>query len=138
VSTEANGPDRPTTDLDTQSWWSALGGQTLAINACGACGQRSLYVRPFCPNCWSEDVALEPASGRATLYTWSVVHQNGGPFAEMVPYVAAIVELAEGPRMATIIEECPEADLRADLPLQVSFRERDGGLTIPVFRPSPH
>ena len=44
-------------------------------------------------------VSWEEASGNATLYTWSVVHQNDlPPFNERVPYVvAAVVDLVEGP-----------------------------------------
>lgn len=37
--------------------------------------------------------------GRATLYTWSVVYTNDlPPFPERLPYVAAVVDLEEGPR----------------------------------------
>ena len=48
----------------------------------------------------------EEASGQATLYTWSVVHRNDlPPFGERSPYVAAVVDLAEGPRMMTEVVE---------------------------------
>src|SRR5688572_31804507 len=41
-------------------------------------------------------------SGRATLYTFSIVRRNDlPPFDERVPYVAAVVDLEEGPRMIT-------------------------------------
>ena len=52
-------------------------------------------------------MSWEEASGDATLYTWSVVHQNDlPPFNERVPYVAAVVDLAEGPRMMTNVVGC--------------------------------
>ena len=54
------------------------------------------------------------ASGRGTLYTYSVVHVNDlPPFNERVPYVAAIVELDEGPRVMTNIEGMPLDELRS-------------------------
>lgn len=128
-------PDRPIPDTDSESWWAAVQDGTLMVNTCRSCTQPSLYVRPFCPHCWSEDVALVPASGRARLYTWSVVHQNAPPFAERTPYVAAMVDLDEGPRMMTVIEECAAADLAPDMALEVSFRADEDGFSFAVFRP---
>ena len=106
------GPHRPTTDSDTERWWAAVQNRELMVNACGSCGRLSLHVRPFCPHCWSDDVALQPASGRARLYTWSVVHSNGAPFDARTPYILAMVDLEEGPRLMTVIEQCPVDRLR--------------------------
>lgn len=129
------GPDRPTVDPDSESWWQAIQDRQLMINRCGACGRNSLSARPFCPLCWSEDVVLTPASGRARLYTWSVVHQNAAPFDDRTPYVLAIVDLAEGPRLMTVIENCPAEDLHADMNLTVEFRDDEDGFVVPIFRP---
>lgn len=126
--------NRPTIDSDSEAWWAAVQDRTLMVNACRTCSRNSLYVRPFCPHCWSEDVALMPASGRARLYTWSVIHQHAAPFAERTPYVLAMVDLAEGPRLMTVVEGCPLDDLRADLELSLAFRD-DDGFVVPVFRP---
>ena len=130
------GPHRPTVDTDSESWWQAIQDRRLLINACDACGRNSLYVRPFCPHCWSEDVSPAPASGRATLYTWSVIHQNAAPFDVRTPYVVAMVDLAEGPRLMTTIEDCPVENLHPDLELAIAFRDDDDGFTVPVFRPA--
>lgn len=128
-------PDRPTPDVDTESWWAAIQDGVLMINSCRSCSRVSLYVRPFCPHCWSEEVEQTPTSGRGRLYTWSEVHQNAAPFAERTPYVAAMVDLAEGPRIMTTIEGCAATDLKAGLELEVSFRTEDDGFRIPVFCP---
>lgn len=127
--------DRPTVDGDSEAWWAAVQGGTLKVNACLSCGRKSLYARSFCPHCWSEDVELQPASGRARLYTWSIVHQNGPPFDARTPYVVAMVDLDEGPRLMTVVEECDPYDLRAGLELVVAFRVDEDGFTVPVFRP---
>jgi uncharacterized OB-fold protein len=130
------GPDRPTIDTDSESWWTAIQDRTLMINRCTACGRNSLYPRPFCPHCWSEDVAPTPACGRAKLYTWSVIHQNAAPFDARTPYVVAMVDLVEGPRLMTVIEDCPVENLRADMELTIAFRDDDDGFIVPVFRPA--
>ncbi|MFI6037416.1 Zn-ribbon domain-containing OB-fold protein [Streptomyces sp. NPDC051315] len=124
--------DVPETDAFTRAYWDAAAGGRLLIRRCGACRRAHHYPREFCPYCWSEDVAWEPASGRATLYTWSVVHRNDlPPFGERTPYVAAVVDLAEGPRMATEVVGVAEGGepLRAGMELEVDFREG-----VPVFR----
>ena len=107
----------------------------MMLNLCTACGRNSLYVRPFCPHCWSEDVTLTPASGRARLYTWSVVHQNAAPFDAHTPYVVAMVDLLEGPRLMTVIEDCRFEKLRPGMGLAIAFRD-DDGFVVPVFRPA--
>ena len=79
-------------------------------------------------------MALSPASGRARLYTWSVVHQNAAPFDTRTPYVLAMVDLEEGPRLMTVLEECRPEQLRADMELVIAFRD-ENGFRVPVFRP---
>lgn len=129
-------PDRPTLDSDSQAWWSAVQNRTLMVNECRSCGQTSLYARPFCPYCWCEDVELVPACGRARLYTWSVIHQNAAPFDSHTPYVLAMVELEEGPRLMTVVENCRIEDLEADMGLAIAFREEEDGFVVPVFHPA--
>jgi uncharacterized protein len=120
--------DLPEADAFTRTYWDAASEGRLLIRRCAACARAHHYPREFCPYCWSEDVIWEDASGLATLYTWSVVHRNDlPPFGERTPYVAAMVDLAEGPRMST--ERVGGAEPRAGMALTVAFR--DG---VPVFR----
>lgn len=122
--------DRPIIDSDGETWWAAIQDGILMVTACATCGRNSLYPRPFCPYCWSERVSLTPSGGRATLYTWTVVHQAP------VPYVVAMVDLTEGPRLMTNIENCSPDDLEAGLELILAFRHDDDGFGVPVFTPA--
>ena len=129
--------DLPTPDADSQPFWDAAKEGRFLLARCGACGRAHHYPRPFCPSCWSEDVSWEQASGRATLYTHSTVYMNDlAPFRDRLPYVAALVELEEGPRVMTTIVDCAPEDLRMGMPLRVAFRELDENITAPVFRPA--
>ncbi|MBK3630550.1 Zn-ribbon domain-containing OB-fold protein [Streptomyces asoensis] len=126
-----NRHDVPEADSFTRAYWDAAAAGRLLIRRCGACARAHHYPREFCPHCWSEDVTWEEASGLATLYTWSVVHRNDlPPFGERTPYVAAVVDLAEGPRMST--EFVGEGEPARGMELAVAFR--DG---VPVFRAVP-
>jgi uncharacterized OB-fold protein len=86
-----------------------LGEGRFEIQQCGACGRHFFYPRVTCRYCGSADVHWVRPSGRATVYSTTVVRQrpeNGGD------YNVAIVELAEGPRMMTRIEEIAPAEVR--------------------------
>lgn len=108
----------------------------MLIKRCRTCGEAHFYPRPFCPRCWSEAVEWEQASGRATLYTFTVVHRNDlPPWGERVPYVAAIVELEEGPRMETNVVECDPGTLEIGMALEVVFTPVTEEVTITQFRP---
>jgi uncharacterized OB-fold protein len=129
--------DLPNPDHETHEYWDAARDRRLLVKRCAACGRAHFYPRPFCPYCWSNDVAWEEASGRATLYTYSIVHRNDlPPFNERVPYVAAIVDLEEGPRMMTNVEGCEHGDLQIGMPLVVDYRVETDEVTVPVFRPA--
>ncbi|MBA3304279.1 MAG: Zn-ribbon domain-containing OB-fold protein [Actinomycetota bacterium] len=135
----ADGPrfDLPTPDGETQPWWDAAREGKLLIKRCGACGEAFFYPRPFCPGCWSDDVGWEEASGRAVLYTYSVVRRNDlPPFPDRVPYVAAVVDLEEGPRMMTNVVGCDPDDVAVGMALTVEFRQETDEVTVPVFRPA--
>jgi Predicted nucleic-acid-binding protein containing a Zn-ribbon len=128
--------DIPTPDTDTDSYWAAAREGKLLIARCADCSRAHHYPRPFCPHCWSGAVTAEEASGQATLYTYSTVFMNDlAPFAERLPYVAAVVELAEGPRVMTNVVGCAPEDLRIGMKLRAVPFPLTDELTATVFRP---
>jgi uncharacterized OB-fold protein len=129
--------DLPTADAETEPFWEAARSEQLLVRRCNDCGKAHFYPRRFCPSCWSSDVEWETAGGGATLYTWSVVHSNDlPPFRERLPYVAAVVDLDEGPRMMTNIVDCEPDALTIGMRLAVAFEARTDDVTVPVFRPA--
>ena len=129
--------DLPQPDLETEPFWDAAREGRLLIKECRACEQFHFYPRPFCPKCWSEDVEWVEASGRATLYTWSVVQRNDlPPFNERVPYVAAVVDLEEGPRMMTNVVDCEFEALTMGMDLVAVFHPISDEFTIVRFCPA--
>ena len=129
--------DLPTPDAETQPFWDGARDSQLLIRRCNACGEAHFYPRPFCPRCWSPAVVWEEASGRASLYTWSVVHRNDlPPFGDRVPYVAAVVDLEEGPRMLTNVVDCEFEALEVGMALEVGYQAISDEVTIPVFHPA--
>ena len=63
------------------------------------------------------------------------LHQALHPaFAADIPFVAAVVELEEGVRMATRLVGCDHERLALDLPVVVEFELIGEDFRLPVFR----
>jgi uncharacterized protein len=129
----------PVVAPEARPYWSGCKAHELWLRACNTCTAWYFYPRDVCPHCGSRDVEWRQASGRATLYTFSVVHRAPSPaFAELVPYVTALVELEEGPRMPTsLVGIAPDpAQIKVGMALEVTFDDLTDELTLPRFRPA--
>jgi hypothetical protein len=139
MSTPPSGPrfDLPTVEPESQAFWEAAKRGQLMLGKCNGCGRLHYYPRPMCPHCWSEDVALTPASGRGVVYTYSTIYMNDlPPFRDRLPYVAASVELEEGLRITTNIVDCPTDQLGIGMRVTVRFDAISDDVVIPVFQPA--
>lgn len=71
------------------------------------------------------------------MYTYAIQYRPQAPGFEP-PYITAIVQLEEGPRMLTNlvdIEPHP-AKITCDMPVAVTFQELSDEINLPVFRPA--
>lgn len=117
-------------------FWEAAQQGKLLIQECPSCGHRQFYPRNICVACGASPGWLE-ASGRGTLYTYSVVRQYLlPPFKDMLPYVTAMVDLEEGVRMMTNIVDCDLDHVKIGMPLEVKFVAARDDLTVPYWRPA--
>jgi hypothetical protein len=122
---------------ETQAYWEACKRHELMLPFCNSCEQSFFYPRPFCPRCFGWDIEWRKASGRGTLYTFAIQYRPQAPGFEP-PYVTAIVELEEGPRMMTNlvgVEPDPEK-IRCDMPVEVTFEAFSDEITLPMWRPA--
>lgn len=117
-----------------QLFWDGTAAGELRIRCCKACGARFRFTTEWCPTCWSTDLGWETTRGQGTVRSFTVVHM--APYESMaarVPYVLALVELAEGPTMICNIVDCAASQVRIGIPVQVTFEAR-GDLHIPQFK----
>lgn len=122
---------------DTREFWDGTKQGRLLLRHCRSCDAVHYYPRPFCPECWSDDVDWVDAKGTGSVYTWSTVMQNDlPPFHEQVPYVAAIVELDEGPRMMTRLVDVDSDTIAMGMSVTARFEPLDDDVTIVVFAPT--
>jgi len=122
-------------DLSRPFFEGAVRGE-LMIQHCARC---NTYLAPgsrFCTECWNEALAWVQASGRATLFTYGIMHQQYHPgFAGQLPYNIAVVQLDEGPRLNTNIVGMPNDQLRVGMQLEVTFEPVSDSVWLPKFRP---
>jgi len=127
----------PRIDEDSRGYWEALARHELYFQRCRDCGTKRFYPRALCPACLSAGTEWVRASGRGSVYSFTVTYQNQAPgFREELPYVLAIVDLAEGPRLMTNIVGCPPEQVRIGLPVEVVFEDVTPEVTLAKFRPA--
>lgn len=123
---------------DTQPFWTAAKRHQLSLPKCTVCGRLHYFPRPFCPYCFSWDLEWVRCSGRGRLYSYVINHRPAPGFEGDAPYVIAVVELDEGPRMMSNlidIEPTPEA-VKVDMPVEIIFYDVNEELAMFNFRPA--
>ena len=90
----------PPVTPETQPFWSAAAEGRLLIKWCRSCDQAHYYPRSICPFCFGDTTEWREASGRGTIYSYSIMRRVP------VPYAIAYVTLEEGVTMMTNIVDC--------------------------------
>ena len=124
----ANIPADPPLTPESQPFYEAAREGRFLIRRCGGCGRTHWYPRAICPHCFGE-TAWEEASGRGTLYSYSVMRR-----ADPV-YCIAYVTLEEGPTMMTNIVEADFDKLAIGQEVEVAWTSSKNGTPVPCFRP---
>jgi uncharacterized OB-fold protein len=134
MTTPPGSRPEPRATPETAHFWQGTAQGELRLQRCRTCDRPYFPPQPFCPRCTSDDVEVFLASGHGTLHSYVINHRAAPGFT--APYVIAVVELEEGPRLLTNLVEAgadPDA-LPLDLPVEVGF-EPAGDMSLPVFRP---
>jgi len=117
-------------------FWDAAREEKLILQKCKDCEKHVFYPRIACPHCFSEDVEWVEASGKGTVYSYTVVTNNApSAFIQDMPFVIAIVKLQEGVQMLTNIVGCDPKQVQCDMPVEVTFERLDDEFTLPKFKP---
>jgi uncharacterized protein len=120
----------PQPNPETKAFWDGAAQGRLLVKKCLACSQVHYYPRALCPFCGSDRTEWQQASGRGTVYSWSVMRR-----AE-VPYCIAYVTLEEGVTMMTNLVDCDLDGIRIGQRVRVVFTPTEGGPPVPTFTPA--
>jgi uncharacterized OB-fold protein len=117
----------PVITAESKAFFDAARQGRLLIPVCTTCKRAHWYPRAICPFCASDKVDWREASGKGTIYTFSIMRRV------KEPYVIAHVTLAEGPTMLTNIVACDVDDVRIGQSVTVVFQDSDDGPPVPMF-----
>ena len=123
----------PEPDGETQPFWDGIAEGRLRLQRCRACGRHIFYPRSVCPHCMAAELEWTDATGRGAVHAFTVVHRAPPGFTEDAPYVVAMVELEEGPRMLTRLLDVAPGDAKIGMKVEVAI---EGEPRLPYFRRS--
>ena len=127
----------PKINADTKEFWNGCKQHLLKIQKCGSCGFVRFPPSFICPRCHSTETEWISASGKGSVYSFTVNHVAFHPaFQEDLPYVVAVVKLEEGPHMLTNIVGCEPAHVRCDMPVEIAWEDVTDEFSLPKFRPA--
>ncbi len=107
----------------------------LRFQRCLECGAWRHMPRESCEACGSFDWNWQASSGKATLFSWTIIHRALHPaFAEEVPYAAVVVEMEEGVRLVSRLHDVANDELRIGLPLEILFEDVTDEVTLHKFQ----
>lgn len=120
----------------TGEFYGWLRRHELRFQRCLGCGRYRHVPRELCSGCGSDAWEWAPSSGRGQVFTWTTTYRALHPAFVDVPFTQVVVELEEGPRMLSTVEDVSDADLRIGMPVEVFFDDVDEELTLARFRPA--
>jgi uncharacterized protein len=125
---------RIATDPHSLPFWEAARDGWLTAQQCASCGAFRMPPTPFCPECLSQDVRWPELSGRATVFSFSVVRGlPGDPDLILIPVVLEL-EGAPGVHLVSNIIDATPEDVTIGAEVSVDFVEISDGWRLPVFR----
>ena len=126
----------PIPTQDTEPFWQGLRDGKLLLQRCLSCRAIRYPPRPMCSECNSVEAEWVPASGRGSVYSYTVTHQALHPtLVDRIPHVVILVELEEGVRLTSNILDCQASDVYIGMPVEVVLGQMTDEVTLPKFRP---
>ena len=120
---------------DSRAFWFNCSRNKLVLQRCSDCRTTQYYPRNVCTSCGSSNIKWVDSAGKGTVYSYTVVHRAPSPaFSQCVPYVLAIIQLNEGPRMMSNIVNCDPGDVRIGMDVEVDFEMRAPDVGVPIFQ----
>lgn len=124
----------PIIDDDSRNFWEGCKKHELLIQKCEDCGIFRFPPRTICHKCLSMNFKWIKSSGKGEVYTFSNIFQPFGPGWD-IPYVVAIVQLAENVKMMSNIIDCDPEAVEIGMKVGVCFDDVTKNITLPKFKP---
>lgn len=137
----SKGPyDKPLPEVNslTAPFWEYCKKHELRMQYCNECKQWIWYPKAVCPNCGKkESIEWVRLSGKGKIYSYTIIRQvidNSESFNKDIPFIIALVELDEGPRIySNVINATADSASIGDR-VEVIFEDVTDEITLPKFK----
>ena len=95
----------------------------LIGSKCGNCNKVMFPPRFICPYC-RRTGKLDPykLSPKGKIISYTITHAAASGFEDQAPYVLAVIELQDGPRLTAQITDCDPQDVNIGDEVEMVFR----------------
>ena len=127
----------PVVNDDNRPYWEYCKKHELRMQKCLGCGHVRFPPGIICPACHSLEAEWTKLSGKGIVYSYVIYRAAYHPaFQDQIPYVVAILQLAEGPRMESNIIGCKIEEVKINMPVEVCFEDVAENVSVPKFKPA--
>ena len=117
---------------DNAWWWEAIDAGKLLIQKCSDCGVLRHPPRPMCGECQSTRWESIEASGRGTVYSYTVMHHPPIPGYDF-PCPVALIDLEEGTRIVANVTGCTPEEIHIGMKVECVVEDADESMKLPFF-----
>ena len=126
---------QPVPNGDSAPYWAGARERRLLIRKCSACEEFHFMPRHLCPHCWSDKLEWVDSKGRGSVHSFTIIRRAPlANFAALAPYVVALIELDEGPKMVANVLGDDALSTKIGDRVQVTFEDRGEGAMVPQFQ----
>jgi uncharacterized OB-fold protein len=121
----------PDTEL-SRPFWEGCRENELRLQHCSDCDRFQFYPRIVCSHCGGSALSWRAVSGRGCVASFTIVRRSISRAYE-APYVVALIDLAEGPRMMSGVVGCEPENVAVGDTVEVQFEAWNLDYMLPVF-----
>jgi uncharacterized OB-fold protein len=126
---------KPRPAPESLPYWQAAREHRLALPKCEDCQKFWFPPSRTCPHCLSANFSFQNVSGKGKIFSFVTFHRVYRPaFSNDVPYVVALIELDEGPRLLSNIMGVTHDQVKCEMRVEVVFDDYDEDISIPKFK----
>ncbi|RMG63364.1 MAG: Zn-ribbon domain-containing OB-fold protein [Calditrichaeota bacterium] len=95
----------------------------LVGSQCPQCQNLFFPPRQVCPHCYNSELSEFVFSGKGSVYSFTVLYQTTPKFEFQIPYIVALIDLNEGPRITAQLTDVDAEEVRIGMPVEMVVRK---------------
>lgn len=119
----------------TRPFWEATRQGKLLIQYDPTVKKYQFYPRPVSVYTGRANLEWREVSGKGTLFSFTETHVAPPGFEDLVPYMIGVVELDEGVRMMTPLQNIDVKNAKLGMRMRVCWQKLSDEITYPAFEP---